>query len=1539
MSTGSKELAPPTLKEFWDNAIIHFKERTGQRLDGVTTSVDDLQKALTAHYDSRRDSENVSKAKGVGFQMIHCFQLLGGIAAQGASMAFGPAGLCFNAISFLLDIPKKVHELHGDIDAIFEEVGQALAQFRIYQRMEENTHVDDALRTCIFDVMTCFVDLCADCMVIHKEGRWKSFKRSAKKILLDDGSVQGNLNKFKKLTQYQLNIQATLTLEVALETNQYASFIKVTTIEIDATTKVIQSDVSGLVEGERKRNLDDTRKSYLTTVKEKLGLKDEHIATVTDAREKMWKSSVKDTGKWLNNLDEYKQWLDRDSTADPFLVLTGDPGTGKSYLVSAIAKEVKSSNSAIKAEQNLVGYYSFSVAGKNDGDRQRPETAFKSICVQLAEQSHVYAKHAEHSCKEPGKDEKYFRDANCQDLWTTLGIGAPAKNTTHYILLDSVSESTLQPTELDRLVKAIQQEPRVVGSSDDGKSHRVRILISVEPSMLKKSKLSDNAPSIDVTKHNHDDIQVFITEKLDEAHLFQGADEDSQRRRKMTEERLMKRSNNCYITVQQDLSKIKEIIDSGGTEDELNRVLQDSSSDPTDLVRSELETLEAMLKPREIDEINELLIWAVAGSGTFELEELSAALFLRFNTVSLQPLMEKITGRYSKLFSLAYGDEYMTLKDYIEDCVVIERDGPRQSPDDPRITATISITNGNVKSVQRFFWDLNHYSFFKEFAFQPGSDLPNTGTRKIQLYKVDAHLEIVKRAFSFFLMPSKDDRAKPLGRYLMGYINDHLSALHGVTGPDELLVSDKEYIGSHIYDMFNEGDLVERNWEFRHWVSWYQNDEEMETFWKWLDDPVAVGRLGFRDKRWLAEMKEGENRNQALLTPIMTVVARNWLRESKWEASDAYAWINGFLTLGTKARDEENDEEDAESDEEEEANDGEANEGESDKGETDKEETNEGEINEGETNEEEADEGETDKTAEPDGEGESSEGDSEEESEEDEDGTEAADESTASSIEDVIKAEQWCKQALNISEVDHTWCTRLALTYISIGEIGAAVKQYEQAATILKAQDPIQKDLIRDVYQALGKYSTDQEAALGYLKQAYEQDEANVDTLYALLKRYISIGKEDDARSIMQTALTEKATGTGSTLIIEMLKLAVANSDQHDMLAVIKALSSLILLSPDQWTVFQDEVEAAIEHARTADNKKELAIFLLQLGTAIHHLRKDFPGELDKVEGYWRESLTICSAAQEGTEEFTGTQAFRRLSMRYFEEAMHAEGAALEQAAGKLQDLSKDTTLLPGANYRLADLYALTGQPDKARDLLRSEVVTAFNILNDDDAGNDWQGFVALRGLLGHAGDYENAKKAAFLVPRQTFNAEVLEAVLADEEPSLAAARVQLAEFYQTNCPDDSIEYINHQEIVKEAERLLAGAESDSEEAAMYNKTCAILKQFSQLCPGDFTCNNCSRAWNYENSFHVCKYCDTMDLCNMCYNDLQSDKTSKILLCGKAHDWWILESWTMTSYVRAWKQLVPVQGEDGSETFISASKWLGNLCDEWGLSKSDWNFE
>ncbi|KAL5332597.1 hypothetical protein BJX70DRAFT_407212 [Aspergillus crustosus] len=1442
------ESAPTSVTEIWEKTIARFQQRTGQRLDGVSRGSDDLQRLLDAHYAMQADGEAASKAKTAGFQMIYCIQLLGGLVSEGASMVFAPAGLCFNALSFLLDIPKKVHEFHDEIHAIFAEVGPALAQFRIYERMEETSQIDEALRMSIYQVMTSLVNLCADCINIHHEGRWKSFKRNAKRVLLDDGSVKDELDNFKTLTQNQLNIQATLTLEVAVETGQHVRLLRTTTVEIDANTKAIKSDVSGLVEAEHKRSVDDNRKQNLTTIKTKLDQKGEKIAAALEARDNMWKGCIPDSGKWLDEVDAYKQWISRNGASGSLLALIGDVGTGKSFLVSTIFQEIRSDSLATKAGRGLIGYHSFSMVEKGDRDseRHRPEDAIKSICVQLAEQDFVYSRRVSGVCNELGKDERYFRDASCKELWATLEIGAPTKNTTHYILLDSIS--ALNAEERERLAEAIEQ-------TGQGKSDHVRVLVTGEPSAFQDGRLSSSSvQSIEITQFNEVDIKAFIVEELKRATVFQGADEDSQRRQKMVEERLIKRSGNSYSTVQHDLRKVREIIASGGTEEELNRALQESSTDPDALVRSDLETLEAVRKPREIEEINELLIWTVAGHGYFDLDELAAALFLCFNTVSLLPLGEKINGKYSKLFTLTDGGRYLVLKDH-----------PRQSEDDPKITATINITNGDFKLVQRFFWDLNHHTFQGGFAFDPASGTPNSGKGKIQVYEADAHLAIVKRAFDFFLQPSVDKRGQALGRYLMGFLPIHLKALSELTGLEELQPADKQFIGSHVYEMFNDGDLIERNWEFCDWVSWYSNHDDLDIFWEWLDDPVAVARLGRRDKRWLAEVKKDEHRNSSLLTPIMTMVARHWLQETSWSVSTAFTWIRGFLALDN--------------------------------------ETSGGE--------------------------EAEEAEEAEESNKDDDGRVIIypDDDTPESI---AKSEQWCRQVLRVSEGDAS-------------DNDVATEQYKKAASLLQAQDPVNKEQLRDVLKALSEWSTDSESALKYLQEASQQDEGNVEILYSLVQRYVDSKNEDQARFIIQRAIDEKVPETESTLLTAMLKSAAANGDDADALSFFKATYSLMSSSPEWLIIFQHEMQAAITAVRAEDKHYELAILLLQLGMAEYHQYIDSPKELEGAVSHLHECLeTIKDKAtpeDRNRLDITKEDALVQLSMFHLEKAMQSDAEESEHNLDKLRKIHEDDPDVAGPRAVLASLYTFKGQRDKARDLYRAGLAEAFHILADDDLDNDGSGFSPLRKLLLHAGDYENALRAMLQLPSWDFDGNILQAFLAVTEPFLEEATAELVQFYETECSNETGAWNSFQKIWKEAKRLASEAEVGSERATWYQNVNEKLEQISLAVDSQFSCNNCDRPWDFNTGLHTCKYCYDMDLCDDCWNELRSGGIGKTLVCRSTHDWFEIPPWTMQNYISASGRMVSMNIDDGDEELVHVSKWLGTLCEEWGLSKADWGFE
>lgn len=54
-----------------------------------------------------------------------------------------------------------------------------------------------------------------------------------------------------------------------------------------------------------------------------------------------------------------------------------------------------------------------------------------------------------------------------------------------------------------------------------------------------------------------------------------------------------------------------------------------------------------------------------------------------------------------------------------------------------------------------------------------------------------------------------------------------------------------------------------------------------------------------------------------------------------------------------------------------------------------------------------------------------------------------------SNVRKILKAEQWCKQLLGVTELDYTWCIRLGDTYADVREYDAASEQYKKVRKFL----------------------------------------------------------------------------------------------------------------------------------------------------------------------------------------------------------------------------------------------------------------------------------------------------------------------------------------------------------------------------------------------------------------------------------------------------------------------------------------------------------
>lgn len=249
-------------------------------------------------------------------------------------------------MSLLLDVPKSVHEFHGTIDAVFGIVGPTLSQFKIYERIELFNSIDPELNTAIHKVMISFVDICALSIVLRKGSRWSRFKAATKQALLkDDSGLKDEIEQFEKLIRGQQNVQATLTLEVALSTKADLAAILGKACETGKKIDDIAIGILDLKEVESKRSIERTRQENLVKIRSKFAIDEKTINASKEVCKKIWQQCVTGSGNWLRELDDYKKWSNKaDSEASPLLLLTGEAHSGKSSVMSIIAQELKAAH-------------------------------------------------------------------------------------------------------------------------------------------------------------------------------------------------------------------------------------------------------------------------------------------------------------------------------------------------------------------------------------------------------------------------------------------------------------------------------------------------------------------------------------------------------------------------------------------------------------------------------------------------------------------------------------------------------------------------------------------------------------------------------------------------------------------------------------------------------------------------------------------------------------------------------------------------------------------------------------------------------------------------------------------------------------------------------------------------------------------------------------------------------------------------------------------------------------------------------------------
>ncbi|KAJ5951171.1 uncharacterized protein N7479_009584 [Penicillium vulpinum] len=866
MENESRQDAKEELKSIQgmlNEACVQFEKITKKKLDSRgfenAKSFDDLK----ARICSGKEADPQSRATRQKFlTIVSVVQTLTGPVKIATDIAFSPASACVSALSFLLEIPSKVHSIHESIRAVIEEVEPRFTELRVYDEM--SAKIDPVLIISVCNVMMAFITLCAQCVKHLEKGKPYQYFKEGKWILSNKDPIKNGLDKLKELSLQKEHAQSMLMMKEILDSSD----------KLDN----VGAKVDGISDYVSKRSDEIARQSDLSEIKKHFRVNSEDGVLMGHRVYEEASHIVGDKKCWFLESESYKTWaFNKEQDVRPLILISGEPGTGKSVLSASMFLDVK-------AKETFVVYYSFPPMPQSRKGHQQPlEDCVKVTGLQLAEQNSDYRRRLLHflSTKEQSAEGTDYKS-----LLKTLNVWqAPDKMMICYLFLDGLDN--LAESEFTDFMDYLTTNQL------SSKENSLRVCVTGKWEILRKySKLKYCLETAKMEDHNDGVIAEYIGKFLKRKDLLQEDFLDFAALRESICIGVTKNADGSFHKVQKWLDKIESLVQSD-SRDELTRFLNTLSQGGSDLAESELRDLERILDSKEIAELNELIIWCeyhMSKDVIFGIEQLEAFLFIRSNSPPLRSLRKKIRDRFSLV--LEEKDDGVWLREEMKQWVILQRDGHQQ----PAISATISVQNASIEVAQRFFWDLANHSVMNRFNFDANQiDMSKPSTHRIQVTKLNAHLVIVQRTFEF-LRKAPDPLSRPIGETLLADLPIHLAVLQEPEQLEQLVDTDRRTIGENVQELFLSPTSLERHWGILQETRWHTDQSTIYPFWRWLSDDAAIKHPIIRDK--IKEVRNDPRRNQKLFEPLAKLAGHKWLQDSSSSYSTAsFEWLNIFLDM------------------------------------------------------------------------------------------------------------------------------------------------------------------------------------------------------------------------------------------------------------------------------------------------------------------------------------------------------------------------------------------------------------------------------------------------------------------------------------------------------------------------------------------------------------------------------------------------------------------------------------------------------------------
>jgi hypothetical protein len=771
---------------------------------------------------------------------------------------------------------------------MFEMIQNFLQSFKIYERYDDLANVGEEFKRATHAVMICFVDICSLYIDRFTGSKRKELLANAKMALFNhDSGIKNKMSEFRDLVDYNDRISGAVTLEQILKSrhNSETSFKELFRILRSESNQVgaINDTVGNIYMTQIEEKTERTRQDRIKMIREKLDFYEESVQP-KKILDQMTEQRVEGSGDWLKENSIYRSWLDYKSSTNPILLLHGNSGTGKSFLSSYIASQLKSPTSSDGVIPS-VAYYNFPDEDNKDKRNEEiinnphsPATALKSMALQLAYEDETFAaklKNFLERLNEPLKNSNY------EKLIEALELALNRKGSVFLIFDGFDHVSFKNATDMfDTLENLSKKGLRIVATGVETAFTNLRR--DLTPHLV-----------IKINEYNKTDVVRFIEKWLQDQNLLQGSESESVEVRDLVLEKLPKNTDGSFSSISRSLQNIKQ----ASNHDDVRQLVQLQVIERDKrFVERILDTLNSSLTPQEIDQVNVLLVWVIYANWTFDIDDLQAAWFVRHKSPLLQPLETIIREKYSKIFDIHDGDVVTDerIEGFMKDSNSPYLKTTRDDGDEARISLNLTINRVGVSTVRRFLWDLAEAASFDRFPFET-IDSGIKSQKCISASPAEAELMIVQDCIDV-LLKEPNAKTEPIAYYALFSMYRHLENL--INLEDKYLgAAEIVEVGRELMNLFSDIEHLRLHWRaLPGYVLPFLEDQAARTLWKWFKYLRDQKGFSSKDRKWLDLVTANEERKVRVLRDVAVMVSEEWLCTEE-DSTPRYRWLKRFIEL------------------------------------------------------------------------------------------------------------------------------------------------------------------------------------------------------------------------------------------------------------------------------------------------------------------------------------------------------------------------------------------------------------------------------------------------------------------------------------------------------------------------------------------------------------------------------------------------------------------------------------------------------------------